>query len=109
MSGFYDTQSPMSLGAKSYFGEDSSILEQRSSILKVANFQTPLLLTLAQFDPPNIALQTLSLASQITQVKQSMPTLNCLAGHNHVSTVLSIGSPQNDIGELLIKYIRQFS
>jgi triacylglycerol lipase len=84
-------------------------LEQRSSILKVANLKIPLLLTLAQFDPPGIALQTLALASQITQVHQATPSLNCLAGHNHVSTVLSIGSPQNDVGELLIKYVRLFS
>ena len=109
MSGFYDTQKPMSPGAKSYFGEDPSTLAQRSTILNLTNLQIPVLLTLAQFDPPGIALQTLSLASQITQAQQSTPPLNCLAGHNHVSTVLSIGSPQNDVGELLLKYVRQFS
>ena len=109
MSGFYDTQKPMSPGAKSYFGDDPSTLVQRSTILNLSNLQIPVLLTLAQFDPPGIALQTLSLASQITQVKQVTPPLNCLAGHNHVSTVLSIGSPQNDVGDLLLKYVRQFS
>jgi hypothetical protein len=109
MSGFYNTLSPMSPGAKSYFGDDAVLLEQRSPILKVANLKIPVLLTLAQFDPPGIALQTLALASQITQIQQAAPPLNCLAGHNHVSTVLSIGSPQKEIGELLIKYVRYFS
>ena len=109
MSGFYNTLSPMSPGAKSYFGDDALLLEQRSSILKVANIKIPLLLTLAQFDPPSIALQTLAFASQLTQIQQAAPPLNCLAGHNHVSTVLSIGSPQNEVGELLIKYVRYFS
>jgi dienelactone hydrolase len=109
MSGFYNTLSPMSPGAKSYFGDDALRLKQRSSILKVANLKIPLLLTLAQFDPPGIALQTLALASQLTQIQQAAPPLNCLAGHNHVSTVLSIGSPQNEVGELLIKYVRYFS
>ena len=109
MSGFYNTLSQMSPGAKSYFGDDALLLEQRSSILKVANIKIPLLLTLAQFDPPSIALQTLAFASQLTQIQQAAPPLNCLAGHNHVSTVLSIGSPQNEVGELLIKYVRYFS
>jgi dienelactone hydrolase len=109
MSGFYNTLSPMSPGAKSYFGDDAVLLEQRSPILKVANLKIPVLLTLAQFDPPGIALQTLALASQITQIQQAAPPLNCLAGHNHVSTVLSIGSPQKEVGELLIKYVRYFS
>jgi acetyl esterase/lipase len=109
MSGFYNTLSPMSPGAKSYFGDDLATLEKRSTILKVANLKTPLLLTLAQFDPPGIALQTLSLATQLTQVQQSLPPLYYLAGHNHVSTVLSIGSPQVEVGELLMKYARHFS
>lgn len=109
MSGFYNTLGPMSPGAKAYFGDDPATLEKRSTILKVANLKTPLLLTLAQFDPPGIALQTLTLAAQVTQVQQSLPPLLYLPGHNHVSTVLSIGSPQVDVGELLMKYAKQFT
>ena len=108
MSGFYNTQSPMSPGARSYFGDDPATLEKRSTVLKVANLKTPLLLTLAQFDPPGIALQTLSLATHLTQVQQSLPPLHYLSGHNHVSTVLSIGSPQDEVGQLLMKFVRQF-
>jgi len=106
MSGFYDARGAMSPGARSYFGDNPLQCEERSPILGTAHIKTPVLLTLAQYDPPGMALQTLALASQLTQTQQTSPPLVWLKDHNHVSTVLSIGSPQNDVGELISQFIK---
>lgn len=105
MSGFYDARGSMSPGARSYFGENPLQCEERSPILATPRIKTPVLLTVAQYDPAGMALQTLALASQLTHTQQTSPPLIWLKGHNHVSTVLSIGSPQDDVGELLIQFM----
>jgi len=107
MSGFYDARGSMSPGARSYFGDNSLQCEERSPILATHRIKTPVLLTLAQYDPAGMAQQTLALASQLTQTQQTSPPLVWLKDHNHVSTVLSIGSPQNDVGELITRFIRE--
>jgi len=107
MSGFYDARGSMSPGARSYFGDNPLQCEERSPILATHRIKTPVLLTLAQYDPAGMAQQTLALASQLTQTQQTSPPLVWLKDHNHVSTVLSIGSPQNDVGELITRFIRE--
>ena len=107
MSGFYDARGPMSPGARAYFGENPLQCEERSPILATPRIKTPVLLTLAQYDPAGMALQTLALASQLTQTQQTSPALAWLQHHNHVSTVLSIGSPQDDVGELITQFIKE--
>lgn len=107
MSGFYDARGAMSPGARSYFGDNSLQCEERSPILATSRIKTPVLLTLAQYDPPGMAVQTLALASQLTQTQQTSPPLVWLKDHNHVSTVLSIGSPQDDVGELITRFIME--
>jgi len=107
MSGFYDARGSMSTGARSYFGDNPLQCEERSPILATHRIKTPVLLTLAQYDPAGMAQQTLALASQLTQTQQTSPPLVWLKDHNHVSTVLSIGSPQNDVGELITRFIRE--
>ena len=107
MSGFYDARGSMSPGARSYFGDNTLQCEERSPILSTSRIKTPCLLTLAQYDPAGMALQTLALASQLTQTLQTSPPLIWLKDHNHVSTVLSIGSPQDDVGELITRFIKE--
>jgi triacylglycerol lipase len=107
MSGFYDARGSMSPGARSYFGDNPLQCEERSPILATHRIKTPVLLTLAQYDPAGMAQQTLALASQLTQTQQTSPPLVWLKEHNHVSTVLSIGSPQDDVGELITRFIKE--
>jgi acetyl esterase/lipase len=107
MSGFYDARGPMSPGARSYFGDNPLQCEERSPILATHRIKTPVLLTVAQYDPAGMALQTLALASQMTQTQQTSPPLAWLKDHNHVSTVLSIGSPQDDVGNLITQFFKE--
>jgi len=101
MSGFYQAIAPLQPGQQAYFGKDATQYPLRSPIRHVEHGAVPLLLTLAQFDPPGLASQTLALATACTRALGQCPPLTWLEGHNHVSTVMSLGTDQDDVGRLL--------
>jgi dipeptidyl aminopeptidase/acylaminoacyl peptidase len=107
LSGLYTVKPPLSPGQQAYFGTDVAQYPERSPMMHVARSATPLLLTVAQFDPPRIAQQTLEFAGALTSSRGACPRLLWLAGHNHVSSALSLGSAQRDVGELLVDYFSQ--
>jgi hypothetical protein len=67
----------------------------------------PLLLTVAEFDPGTMAAQTFDLARELTLADQRSPRLVWLEGHNHLSTVQSLGSPQDHVGQVLLRFIQE--
>jgi hypothetical protein len=48
-----------------------------------------------------MARQTYLMAAALSQARGASARLHWFAGHNHVSTVQSLGSPQDDVGERL--------
>ncbi len=106
MSGYYKVKPPLAPGQQAYFGTDATQFELRSPATHVARSQVPVMLTLAQYDPPAIAQQTLEFASALTGARGACPPLHWLAGHNHVSGVLSIGTIHRDSGELLEAFLQ---
>jgi acetyl esterase/lipase len=104
LSGHYFVRPPLSPGQQGYFGEDVALYAERSPATHAANSQLPVLLGVSEFDPPPIARQTLDFASVLTGVRGICPPVHWLAGHNHVSTVLSLGTTQHDVGDLLVEF-----
>jgi len=106
MSGFYAARAPLSAGQRAYFGEDERAHAARSPLTHAeAGCDLPLLLTLAEFDPAPLALQTLELAAALTRARGRCPALAWQAGHNHVSTVMSLGSAQAEVGHGLLDFL----
>lgn len=101
MSGFYEATAPLQPGQQAYFGADAAQYARRSPIRHVEAAAVPMLLTLAQYDPPGLASQTLALAAACTRALGQCPPLAWLEGHNHVSTVMSLGTGEDDVGRLL--------
>lgn len=66
----------------------------------------PLWLGVAELDPGWIAQQTYALARAVTRVNGRSPDFCYFRGHNHVSTVQSLGSPQEDVGGELLRFLR---
>jgi triacylglycerol lipase len=108
MSGFYTVAAPARPNIAAYFGQDPDAYAGRSPSAHVANSRVPVFLSVAEFDPGSMAQQTLALAQALTARDGHCPELAWFAGHNHVSTVLSLGSPQDDVGSRLTAYIRSF-
>lgn len=62
-------------------------------------------MSLAEFDPPWIATQTYAMAAALTAASGCRPQFHWYAGHNHVSTVQSLGLPQTDAVEPMLSFI----
>jgi acetyl esterase len=66
-------------------------------------------LTLAEYDPAFLAAPTYELASAVTFRDGKSPKLAYLAGHNHVSTVMSFGTAQDDVGSIVREFIHSLA
>lgn len=90
-----------------YFGSDASLYEPRSPITHVHRTNTSLLLTVCEFDPPFLAAPTFELAARLTNANGRPPPLRWLAGHNHVSNVLSIGTADDGPANLVADFLKE--
>jgi acetyl esterase/lipase len=89
-----------------YFGSDPSQYKARSPITHVHQTNVPLLLTVSELDPPFLASPTFELAAKLTDANGRPPQVVWLAGHNHVSNVLSIGTADNVAANLVADFLR---
>lgn len=105
MSGFYKAHAPLAENIAAYFGSDATLYAQRSPLTHVKSTQTPLWLSVAELDPGRIASHTFELAQAITERNGRSPEFAWLRGHNHVSTVLSLGSPQTDVSAEILRFL----
>lgn len=106
MSGFYRARAPLADNIAAYFGADASLYPQRSPLSHVRRDDTPIWLSVAELDPGRIAAHTFELAECLTRANGRSPDFAWLRGHNHVSTVLSLSSPQTDAGEHILRFLR---
>jgi acetyl esterase/lipase len=104
MSGPYKVEGELRAGMLAYFGGDKSTYAARSPLALAAKSTTsklPLLLSVAEYDPAFLVTPTYELASVLTQRDGKTPQLAFFAGHNHVSTVMSFGTAQDDVGTVI--------
>ena len=106
MSGLYRVEVPLDARLQSYFGADPALYPVRSPIEHVTRDHPPVLLSVAEFDPPLLARSTFDLAKRMTEVDARSPRFTWMDGHNHVSTVQSLGSPQDECGAGLLAFFR---
>ncbi|MGZ5828000.1 MAG: alpha/beta hydrolase [Xanthobacteraceae bacterium] len=108
MSGPYKVEGELRAGMLAYFGPDKSTYPARSPITMAAKApagKLPLLLSVAEFDPSFLVTPTYELAAVLTQRDGKTPRLAFFAGHNHVSTVMSFGTAQDDVGSVIREFI----
>jgi acetyl esterase/lipase len=105
MSGVYDAAGLRSPGAAAYFGTDEAQLKSRAPASHVTACAVPLLVTVSEFDPPAIAAQGFGLARTLTEASGRTPEFRWFRDHNHVSTVHSLGSGQEDVAEVLDEFV----
>lgn len=106
MSGFYSAEAPLPAGPLAYFGGDTALYPRRSPLTHARAVPVPLWLGVAELDPGWIAQQTYALARAVTVASGRSPDFHFFRGHNHVSTVQSLGSPQVDAGAELMRFLR---
>jgi acetyl esterase/lipase len=105
MSGFYEAAVPLSAGPRAYFGEDEDLYISRSALSHVAAPRFPLWLSVAELEPAGIAQHTYALARAVTLAQGWSPDFHFFRGHNHVSTVQSLGSAQTDVATEILRFL----
>lgn len=106
--GTYRVTAPLSPNAKAYFGTDESKYEAQSPVTHVGKSKVPLLITIAEYDPGALASQSFDLARAVTVRDGKAPQFSFFRGHNHVSTVQSLGSGQDDVGGRIRDFLGGF-
>lgn len=91
-----------------YYGSDASQYEARSPITHVGKSKVPLFLSVAEYDPGMLTAPTFDLARAVSLRDGKSPQFHFMRGHNHVSTVQSLGSSQDDVGARVREFLGGF-
>lgn len=102
MSGLYKVSKPIPPGPADYFGEDEKSLLDQSPISHIRKTPTKIWLSLTELDPAWLATQTYDLARELSVKNGCSPAFHYFHGHNHVSTVCSLGSNEHSIERVMI-------
>jgi acetyl esterase/lipase len=110
LSGLYDwTTMEMSSMGRAYIGDDFTLYEARSSLQGLLDCQLPLLVTLAELDPPLFETQGLQLLTAYQKKHQRLPQFVYAAGQNHFSVAMALGLEVDLVGPQLKAFIDEFS
>jgi acetyl esterase/lipase len=106
LSGIYDFAAmPPSPMEPAYLGADRSLYPLRSSLAGLAATDIPLLVTLAEYDPPQFEQQALALLTAVQQSKGRVPHFVHAVGQNHLSVALYLGLPGDLVGPQIKRFI----
>jgi triacylglycerol lipase len=106
LSGIYDLRlAEYDRFKPQYYGEDRGGWAIASSKAALAQTALPCLYTVSQFDPPDFQKQALALVEAVVGETGRWPRIHWLAGHNHQSCIVQIGSEHDDFGPLLADFI----
>jgi acetyl esterase/lipase len=92
---------------KEYFGEDTSKYPSMSALPGlVASAPLPLLVTVAENDPPMFEEQAMKLLNALYQRDKRIPWFQRMWGHNHISAMLHVGvEPGDQLGGLIRDFV----
>jgi triacylglycerol lipase len=108
MSGIYDTlnTTPNDFH-RAYYGEERAMWGPAAMQAGLINSEIPLLFTVCEFDPRDFQVAAARLAGEWGAAKGEFPPLHFLAGHNHLSPTLSLGSPESEVEGLIADFVRR--
>lgn len=88
-----------------YYGEDTAAYPARSTLEGLINTQVPLLATVSEFDVVDFQKQAAAFVAAHAARRDRYPRLLWLAGHNHLSPALEIGSPGSALEPAIAQFI----
>ena len=108
VSGIYDVaRADRNPFQAAYYGEDPTRWPQQSTLAKLAETSLPCFYSVSEFDPPDFQRQAAWLVEAHAVRQGRWPRLIQLIGHNHLSSVLQIGSAPDTLGPELLRFIRR--
>ena len=88
-----------------YFGYNANQYLKRLPAAHVSEDKTPIFLAMAEHDLPTLASDTPDLAARICRRDGKCPPMVVLKGHNHLSEIMDIGTADQTLGRLIVKFI----
>jgi acetyl esterase/lipase len=107
VSGVYDlTGMPTDAGPSAYYGSDSSLYAERSSVSGLTETKTPLMITVAELDPPMFKTQLDVLKDVLCKGEHGCPRAFMLPQHSHMSEVYSINTADTRLTDQILDFVR---
>jgi triacylglycerol lipase len=88
-----------------YFGEDPTRWPEQSTLGRLAGTSLRCFYSVSEFDPPDFQRQAAWLVEACAARQGRWPRMIQLTGHNHLSSVLQIGSGMDTLGPELLRFI----
>jgi triacylglycerol lipase len=106
-SGMYDlTTFKVSDGGKAYFGEDASCYAERSPRPGLLKSEIPLMLAVAELDPPQFVDQFNTTADMLAKRERGSARAVFLPQHSHMSETYAINTKDTRLSGPLLEFIR---
>jgi acetyl esterase/lipase len=108
LSGVYDfVTMPTTEKESAYLGDDASTYAAKSSLTGLLDVDIPLLITMAEYDPPPFQAQCLQLLNAWHAKHGELPAFVHMLGHNHLSPALYLGLPEDQLAPQLRRFIEE--
>jgi arylformamidase len=110
ISGIYDiSQADANQFQRAYYGEARENWAAYSTVNGLVASELPLLFSVSEYDGADFQRQASLLPTAFTRSRGWFPRLHWLAGHNHLSPVLAIGSAADTLGPFVRDFIETVS
>ena len=88
-----------------YYGTDPAAFAERSTVAGLLRTQVPLLIGIAEHDPPEIERQAMRLMSAFSESGVKLPRLVQAHGHNHYTITHHLGTADERLGQALLEFV----
>lgn len=89
-----------------YYGTDRKRYAEFSTVPGLVKTNVPLCLAICEYDAIDFRRQAATLVGTFGRARGDMPRIHWLAGHNHLSAPLSIGTAYDALGPLVRDFVR---
>ena len=106
-SGIYDlTKGPLTDGQRAYYGPDSNLYGERSSLSGLLKTTMPFMVAAAELNPPRFNEQFLLLKDAMCKSERGCVRSVMLAKHSHTSELLAINTADTSFTSQILEFIR---
>ena len=106
VSGLFDTHTmEKDQRFESYFGADPVQYADRPFLVNLARSEVPLMVVLAELDPPDFLRQCVALLDAYLRQHNRLPHFVYMLGHNHLSTVLHLNTAEDTLAVPLLGFM----
>lgn len=93
-------------GEAAYFGDDKSRWGEEVAFPgNITRTEIPVLFTLTEYDPPHIDEGFAIMIHELIVKHHATPRFRLLTGHNHISSFMSIGTPDTMLSDEILDFI----